>query len=143
MLGMGRTVTEGKLREYEYVKISDANGTLVYHAEPSGQTPADFPAKSVTDDEIVFENLAHDFPQRVRYRRVGADSLLARIEGTMGGRERSVDFSYGRVRCPGGGGAQARWEFATARRFQSDVVVCEYAVFVIPAGGSAMSSPCC
>jgi len=102
MLGMGRTVIDGALREFEYVRITDVNGALVYHAEPSGQKPADFKAKSITDEELVFEDLAHDFPQRVRYRRVAADSMVARIEGTMNGKERSVDFPYTRVRCPGG-----------------------------------------
>lgn len=99
MLGMGRTVVNGALREFEYVRISDVNGALVYHAEPSGQKPADFKAKSVTGEELVFEDLTHDFPQRVRYRRVGADSMVARIEGVTGGRERAIDYPYGRVSC--------------------------------------------
>jgi hypothetical protein len=102
MLGMGRTVIDGALREFEYVRISDVNGALVYHAEPSGQKPADFKSKSVTDQELVFEDLTHDFPQRVRYRRVTADSMVARIEGSMNGKDRAVDFPFVRVKCPCG-----------------------------------------
>ena len=100
MLGMARTVIDGALREFEYVRISDVNGTLVYHAEPSGQKPADFKSKSVSDDELVFEDLTHDFPQRVRYRRITADSMVARIEGSMNGKDRAVDFPFARVKCP-------------------------------------------
>ena len=41
----------------------------------------------------VFENLAHDFPQRVIYRRCGED-LCARIEGAMG---KGQDWRYARA----------------------------------------------
>ena len=54
----------------------------------------------MTDSAVTFENLAHDFPQRVMYRRVGGDSLVARVEGTRAGRTRGVDFAYRRAACP-------------------------------------------
>ncbi len=44
----------------------------------------------------MFENPAHDFPQRVIYRRLGADAVTGRIEGQIGGQARSVDFPYKR-----------------------------------------------
>ena len=49
-----------------------------------------------TADEAVFENPAHDFPQRVIYRRCG-DDLCARIEGTVKGRLRSQDWRFRRA----------------------------------------------
>lgn len=67
----------------------------------SGQTPTDFTAASVSDTIVTFENPQHDFPQRVIYRKRGADTLWARIEGTANGRTRGVDFPYARARCPG------------------------------------------
>ena len=72
---------------------------LVYAARPSGQEPAEFESIAVTDSSITFENAAHDFPQRVIYRRLGADSLVARVEGTRGGRVRGTDFPYRRAAC--------------------------------------------
>ena len=96
MLGMGRTLKDGKLRDYEYTRIVEADGSLAYMAEPSGQEKATFPLKSLTPDMAVFENPAHDFPQRVIYRRLGADQIVARIEGQIGGRAKSVDFPYKR-----------------------------------------------
>lgn len=96
MLGLGRTTRDGKLREYEYTRIVEADGSLAYMAEPSGQERATFPLKSLTADEAVFENPAHDFPQRVIYRRIGPDAVTGRIEGQMGGQARSVDFPYKR-----------------------------------------------
>ncbi len=101
MLGMSRTVRgDSVVTEFEHLRITSHGAGATYHAEPSGQPPADFTAARVSDTLVVFENLTHDFPQRVIYRRRGADSLLARIEGTVGGRGRAVDFPYARVPCP-------------------------------------------
>jgi hypothetical protein len=102
MLGVGRTTRGDTLVEYEHTRIYSRGDTLIYAAMPSGQTPAEFRALRSAGDEVRFENLAHDFPQRVIYRRLGADSLAARVEGMRGGQLRGFDFPYGRVSCPGG-----------------------------------------
>ena len=100
MLGLGRTLRDGKLREYEFVRIVETEGSLAYIAKPSGQDEATFPLVNLTPDQAVFEDLAHDFPQRVIYRRVGPDAVTGRIEGQIGGQARSVDFPY--KRCASG-----------------------------------------
>jgi len=98
MLSAGRTVRGTTLVEYEWVLLREKDGTLEYEAHPSGQPSAVFTARSATENEVVFENPAHDFPQRVGYRR-DKDSLLAWIEGTAGGKLRRVEFPYRRVAC--------------------------------------------
>jgi hypothetical protein len=100
MLGLGRTVRDGKLREYEFVRIVETDGSLAFVAKPSGQDEATFPLKAITSGEAVFEDPAHDFPQRVIYRRAGTDAIAARVEGQMGGQAKGVDFTY--KRCPTG-----------------------------------------
>jgi len=100
MLGMSRTVRGDSLLELEFLQILGQSGRVVYHAQPSGQRPADFVASAVSDTLVVFENPEHDFPQRIIYRRRGADSLIARIEGTRNGKTRGIDFPYERVNCP-------------------------------------------
>ena len=97
MLGMSRTVRDGRTVEFEFIQIRAGEGTLVYEARPSGQPMATFALKSMADDSVTFENPAHDFPQRIIYRRT-ADGVAARIEGTMGGSPRAVDFPYSRCR---------------------------------------------
>ena len=99
MLGMGRTVRGGKTAEYELVLIKEQNGRLAYEAHPSGQPSAMFLSTIVSETSVVFENPEHDFPQRVGYRRAGADSLQAWIEGQVNGKSRRVDFSYQRAQC--------------------------------------------
>jgi hypothetical protein len=101
MLGASRTVVRDTTREFESLRLSMRDGKLTYTAIPSRQTETSFPAILVSDTALVFENLAHDFPQRIIYRRVGADTVVARIEGPRGGQTRGVDFPMRRVSCGG------------------------------------------
>jgi hypothetical protein len=50
----------------------------------------------MSEAEIVFEDPAHDFPQRVIYRKNADGSVTARTEGTMNGQLRGVDFPFKR-----------------------------------------------
>jgi len=101
MLGMSRTVRDGRLVEYEFLRLFERDGRLVYHATPSRQTPTEFTSTATSDTLAVFENPAHDFPQRIIYRRQGSDSLIARIEGPGPGGTRGVDFRFARAQCSG------------------------------------------
>lgn len=98
MIGMSRSVRDGKLREYEFMRILPAaDGRLQYVAIPSGQAEAAFPVKDIAENAVTFEAPEHDFPQRILYRLVDKDTLVARIEGSVGGQARSADFPY--TRC--------------------------------------------
>jgi hypothetical protein len=98
MLGVARTVNSGQLRETEFSRIFAAQDTLVYAASPSGQAGAQFRSKKVAPGEVVFENLAHDFPKRIGYRAVPPDSLHAYIEGATEG-ERRIWYRFVRATC--------------------------------------------
>jgi hypothetical protein len=99
MLGTSRTVSGDSLVDYEFVVLREQGDRLAYQAHPSGQAPTTFLSTSVSDSSVTFENLQHDFPQRVGYDRRGADSLVAWISGPRGGTTRRVDFPYTRVKC--------------------------------------------
>ena len=99
LMGVSRTVAGGKTVEYEFLQIRDLPDGLTYIAKPSGQAEASFKVLTRTADEVVFENPAHDFPQRIRYRRAGPDALHARIEGQMKGQQRGMDFAFARAKC--------------------------------------------
>ena len=102
MLGASRTIAGGAVREYEQVMLRVEGGKLVYTAMPSGQPTASFTSTNVTDTSFTVENLQHDFPQRIIYRRRGADSLVARIEGGT----RGVDYPMRRTSCLPSSGAE-------------------------------------
>ncbi len=99
MLGMARTVRGATLADFEHTRITERDGRLVFTATPSGQGTAEFVSETVTDSSATFANPAHDFPQRIVYRRRGGDSLMVRIEGEREGRTRGVDFLFGRQHC--------------------------------------------
>jgi Domain of unknown function (DUF6265) len=92
MLGMSRTIAKGRTSEHEFLRIIELNGTLAYVALPSGQKEATFTLTAIKPGDIVFENPKHDFPTRIIYQRQPDGSLKARIEGTMNGQARRIDF---------------------------------------------------
>ena len=99
MLGASRTVAGPTVREWEQVRLTARDGRVVYTASPSGQSQTDFTATVVSDSGFTVENLSHDFPQRIIYKRHGADSLIARIEGNTPSGPRGIDYPMRRVRC--------------------------------------------
>ncbi len=100
LLGIGRTVKGGRTVAHEFQQIRETEpGRIVLIALPSGQKEATFALVRLSDREVVFENLQHDFPQRVLYRLTGADQLLGRIEGQRDGEVRGVDFPLKRIAC--------------------------------------------
>jgi len=101
LIGMSRTVSNGKTVAYEFMQIrTREDGGVEFVARPSGQSEATFTLKPDGNREAVFENPAHDFPQRVIYRAIGQDTLHARIEGMLDGTRRAVDFPMTKMLCP-------------------------------------------
>ena len=100
MLGMSRTVRQGKTADYEFMQLRQLpNGVLAFVPQPSGRPPTVFQLVSMSALEAVFENPEHDFPQRVVYSRPEESRLLARIEGTRNGANRRIEFNFSRVSC--------------------------------------------
>jgi hypothetical protein len=99
MVGAARTVKGGKAVGFEYLRIvEDAEG-IFYVAKPAAnKEETRFRLIRSSPGEVVFENPTHDFPQRVMYKLSG-DKLDARIEGTMNGKLRGIDFPHVRVKC--------------------------------------------
>ena len=99
MLGMARVVRDGHMVAYEYTRIITTDDGLVFIASPSGQETAEFAMKHLGDNEVVFENLDHDFPQRVIYRLIDSRHLQGRIEGITSNGEAHVEFPLTRITC--------------------------------------------
>ena len=92
MLGSSVTIGDDAFG-WEQIRIEADGQGLTFHALPRGQSPAAFRLVRSGPAEAVFENPAHDFPQRVIYRRDG-DRLTGRIEGISGGQEQAMEWHY-------------------------------------------------
>ncbi len=101
MMGMSRTLRKGKLAEFEFLQIrANGEGKLDYVAQPQGRPPTAFTLKEQGPQSVLFENPAHDFPQRISYAREGL-ALKARIEGLRNGQLRGIDFAFRKIACDG------------------------------------------
>lgn len=99
MLGASRTVVGGAARQWEHLRLTSDGDELVYTAVPSGQQETAFRSVSLDDDGFVVENLEHDFPQRITYRRSGASSLSASVEGPGPEGPRGFQLNFSRTDC--------------------------------------------
>jgi hypothetical protein len=89
MLGTALTGKGAAANHYEFMRIApDEAGRLTFWASPRGTTPEPFPAAGGGEGEIVFVNPAHDYPQRIVYRREGAE-LVATISLADGSKPQS------------------------------------------------------
>ena len=98
MSGAGQTNAPGKRPFVEYMKISVEPTGATFTATLSGQPPTPFVLVPGERGEWVFENKAHDFPQRVIFRRCGDDGYCPRIEGTVRGKFEFEDWRYRRAK---------------------------------------------
>ena len=100
MLSMSRTVAADKTVGFEFMRIArETDGEIYFIAKPSGQAEARFKLIKNDKREVVFENPAHDFPQRIVYRLQDDGALLGRIEGLSNGQPKAVDFPMRKTPC--------------------------------------------
>jgi hypothetical protein len=92
MIGMTRYVRGGRVVDFEFTTIERTDTSFVMTPRPKGVKSDSFPLKTLEANTAVWENLAHDFPQRIIYRKGDDGSLVARIEGTTPRGERHVEW---------------------------------------------------
>ena len=90
MMGAGRSGKGAAMGWWEHTRIEEMGGKISFCALPKGQTGACFTATSVTPTEIVFENPAHDYPQRIRYALEGSElrAEISQLDGSKPNRWR-------------------------------------------------------
>lgn len=94
LIGAGRVSGEGKTFFFEYLRIETRPEGIFYVAQPKGGPKVDFKLVKLEAGEAVFENLAHDFPKRVIYRKLPDGGLFARTEGDGTEKEKPSEFHY-------------------------------------------------
>jgi len=94
MLAVSRTLKGDRMVAFEFLRIVERNGGLVYVAQPDGRPPTDFVLTEIAADSATFENPSHDFPKMIRYARQADGSLEARISD---GGQRAQSFVFRRT----------------------------------------------
>ena len=94
MLAVSRTVSreKDKMVAFEYLRIVERGGGLVYVAQPNGAPPTEFVLTELGAKRAVFENPRHDSPQRIVYELSDEGSLSASIGDAKGGKPQRFEF---------------------------------------------------
>jgi hypothetical protein len=92
MLGLSRTVKDTKMIGFEYLRVVERDGGLVYLAQPSGNPPTEFVLTAIEGTRAVFENPRHDSPQRITYELSTEGGLTTSIGYIHGGRPKRFEF---------------------------------------------------
>jgi hypothetical protein len=95
MLAVSRTIKGARMVGFEFLRIVERDGGLVYIAQPNGRPPTEFVLTGLTAESATFENPAHDFPKVIRYGTRPDGGLEARISD---GGQRGDTFVFRRAR---------------------------------------------
>lgn len=86
---------------FETVQLLQADSRLFYIPTVKNQNnglPVSFKEKKISETQLIFENLEHDFPQVISYTKITPDSLLAEISGIKNGKYNTRSFPMKRVK---------------------------------------------
>jgi hypothetical protein len=93
MLAVARTIANDRLVAFEFLRIVERDGGLVYIAQPNGRPPTEFVLTKIDAASATFENPDHDFPKVVRYARRDDGSLEATVSGANGEKAQRFVFT--------------------------------------------------
>lgn len=92
MLATARTVSRDKMSAFEFLRVVERDGGLVYIAQPGGAAPTEFVLTEISATRAVFDNPRHDYPKRIAYDLSPDGSLTATIGFLKGGTPRKFEF---------------------------------------------------
>ena len=92
MLGVSRTVRGERMVAFEYLRIVERDGGLVYVAQPGGRAPTEFALTKLDEKRAVFVNPRHDYPQRIVYE-LSKEGVVTASIGFAKGRLQSYEFT--------------------------------------------------
>lgn len=80
---------------FERIKLAQKAEKLTYIATIEGQNndePVSFKQTSEAGNIFTFENPTHDYPQKITYKKVASDRLIAVISGKQQGQESQESY---------------------------------------------------
>jgi len=80
---------------FESIRLTQKDEELIYTATVPGQNndePVDFKLTSDAENTFTFENPAHDYPQKITYKKVDENNLVATISGKQQGKDSQESY---------------------------------------------------
>jgi hypothetical protein len=96
LIGIGRTLADGRMVFFEFLRIEAKAGGVFYIAQPNGGAPTEFRLTGWDGRTAMFENPQHDFPKRISYTKNDDGSITARVDGGAGVQQGVQTFAYRR-----------------------------------------------
>jgi hypothetical protein len=94
-------IKEKDTLHFEKIALKEKEGDLVYETTIQGQNndkPISFPLISETENELVFENLQNDYPQKIKYQRNSKTTITIFISGTQTKKVVSEQFNMTKIK---------------------------------------------
>lgn len=98
LIGMHKDVKNGKMISFEFLRIIARTDGIYYMASPIGREATPFKLVEQSAGRLVFENPAHDFPNRILYWSDEPGVLHARVEGKEEGVAKSLEWRWERAK---------------------------------------------
>lgn len=98
MVGSSYFITSrGDTIHSEAIELSENQEHLIYTATIKGENndnPIPFLLTESTDSLLLFENVKHDYPKKIKYKLNSNKTITATISGKVGGQESSETYSF-------------------------------------------------
>jgi hypothetical protein len=94
-------IKEKDTLHFEKIALKEKEGDLVYETTIQGQNndkPISFPLILETENELVFENLQNDYPQKIKYQRNSKTTITIFISGTQTKKVVSEQFNMTKIK---------------------------------------------
>lgn len=89
-------IKEKDTLSFESIELLQKGDMLYYIPTVKGQNndkPVTFKMTSDADNSFTFENPAHDYPQKIVYKKAGANDLIATISGKQQGKDSQESYA--------------------------------------------------
>lgn len=100
LVGYGYAMSGNDTVFVEDLKLERSGSAVVYSARVSSQNGGEwvsFTSGSSPRSALIFENAAHDWPQRIAYQRDSVDHWSVEVSGNEDGRSREERFLFRRI----------------------------------------------
>ena len=98
--GKSFKITNADTIVLERVRLAREGTRIVYAVRVDGENDGKetlFYLREIKDNDYIFEDKEHDFPQRVVYNMQSGNTLHAYIEGEIGGKSKRSEYNYIRL----------------------------------------------